>query len=57
MKKKMKKNKIPKRFFREKETEIIRILIEELQGWKDAKAPTTEELLKLVDRLAKINKK
>lgn len=45
---------IPKRFFRHKETEIIRILVEELQDWKDAKAPTTVELLKLVDRLAKI---
>lgn len=49
-----KEKKIPKRFFRHKETEIIRILIEELTDWKDAKAPTVEEMLKLVDRLAKL---
>lgn len=49
---KKKPAEIPKRFFRHKETEIIRILISELEKWKDAKAPTTEELFRLTDRLS-----
>ena len=49
-----KKKRIPKRFFVDKRLEIIRILINELQIWESAKTPTTEELLKLTDRLAGI---
>ena len=50
----MKEKIIPKRFFVDKRLEIIRVLIVELQGWESAKTPTTEEFLKVTDRLAKI---
>lgn len=43
--------KIPKRFFRDKRLEITRILISEMEKWEDAKKPTTEEFLRLIDRL------
>jgi hypothetical protein len=46
--------KIPPRFFKGKRNEIIRVLIEELQSWKSTTKVSTEELLKLVDRLNEI---
>jgi len=46
--------KIPKRFFKNKRLEIIRVLISELEGWESAKKPTSEDLFRLVDRLASI---
>ena len=46
--------KIPKRFFKNPRMEIVRILIDELQSWKDAKSPLTEDMLRLTDRLTKV---
>lgn len=53
-KKKIDDFKIPLRFFTGKHNKIGYILIEELQGWESTVKVSTEEFLKLVDRLAKI---
>ena len=49
-----KEKKIPKRFFKDKNLEIIRVLISELEGWESADKPTSEEMFRLVDRLVSI---
>ena len=49
-----KEKKIPKRFFKNKRLEIIRVLIDELQCWESAEKPTNEEMFRLVDRLERI---
>lgn len=46
----MKKNK----YFQSPRLEIIRILIEELQGWESTTKVSDVEMYKLVDRLAAV---
>ena len=42
------KEKIHKKFFKNKRLEISRVLIEELQDWKSTKSVNEEEFYKLV---------
>ena len=51
----MEKNKT-KRFFKNNQIEIARILISELEKWKDATTPTEKEFYRLIDRLCEIIK-
>ena len=49
------KTKTIKKFnFTKKEQEIVNILIEELTNWVSTTKATTEEMLRLVKRLAKL---
>lgn len=56
MKKKQINKKIPPRFFTEPRASVFRILIEELTCWESTEKCTTEEILRLVDKLEKIIK-
>ena len=45
---------IPPRFFKGRREEILKVLIEELTGWDSTTKVSTDEILRLTDRLVKI---
>lgn len=53
---KTKKKEIPPRIFKEPRASILRVLVDELSKWESTEKCTTQEIVKLVDRLESIIK-